>query len=439
MTILSSFLRYHFWIRDFFRGGKVHSHYMNIRYIQERGVQTQCLRQQLLTDLLQHAVKNTLFYQNMKSLELKDYPVVNKSVLQEHYDEIFIPETNNPWQYGGKYHIQRTSGSTGTPFAVPFDTRKRERRLAELKYFGKIVGFKSHDKLVQLRIWTKWQSKTNSQSFWENIVPFDISNLNETNLEMLCETIRNVRAKCLRGYASSFDLLARYAGEHRLKLPSVKIIIAGSETLFDSTRELVEKNLGCPIISQYANEENGILAQERVGDNERRFFLNESGYFFEVLKFDSDEPAEYGELGRLVITDLFNYAFPIIRYDNGDNCVMKLDEITQRPYISNLYGRRLDMIYNTQGEPIFSMALARILKNYEMIRQWQFVQKTSVHYVLKLAVNNKSGLEETSSNEILTLLKVLLGNDSDISIEYVDDIPVLNSGKRKSVVNLWKR
>lgn len=400
-------------------------------------MQAQYLRQQMLTDLLQHAVKNTLFYRNMKSLELKDYPVVNKSILQEHYDEIFIPEVDNPWQCGGKYHIQRTSGSTGTPFAVPFDSRKRERRLAELKYFGKIVGFKSHDKLVQLRIWTKWQSKTHGQSFWENIVPFDISNLNEANLEMLCETIRNVRAKCLRGYASSFDLLARYVGEHHLKLPSVKIIIAGSETLFDSTRELVEKNLGCSIISQYANEENGILAQERVGDDERRFFLNESGYFFEVLKFDSDEPAEYGELGRLVITDLFNYAFPIIRYDNGDNCVMKLDENTQRPYISKLYGRRLDMIYNTQGEPIFPMALARILKNYEMLRQWQFIQLTSDHYLLKLAVNNEYGLMKTLSDEILAQLKKLLGNDSNISIEYVNDIPVLNSGKRKSVVNQW--
>lgn len=400
-------------------------------------MQAQYLRQQMLTDLLQHAVKNTLFYRNMKSLELKDYPVVNKSILQEHYDEIFIPEVDNPWQCGGKYHIQRTSGSTGTPFAVPFDSRKRERRLAELKYFGKIVGFKSHDKLVQLRIWTKWQSKTHGQSFWENIVPFDISNLNEANLEMLCETIRDVRAKCLRGYASSFDLLARYVGEHHLKLPSVKIIIAGSETLFDSTRELVEKNLGCSIISQYANEENGILAQERVGDDERRFFLNESGYFFEVLKFDSDEPAEYGELGRLVITDLFNYAFPIIRYDNGDNCVMKLDEKTQSPYISKLYGRRLDMIYNTQGEPIFPMALARILKNYEMLRQWQFIQLTSDHYVLKLAVNNECGLMKTLSDEILAQLKKLLGNDSNISIEYVNDIPVLNSGKRKSVVNQW--
>lgn len=437
MTILSSVLRYHFWIRDFFRGGRIRSHYLNIQHIQEHVMQAQYLRQQMLTDLLQHAVKNTLFYRNMKSLELKDYPVVNKSILQEHYDEIFIPEVDNPWQCGGKYHIQRTSGSTGTPFAVPFDSRKRERRLAELKYFGKIVGFKSHDKLVQLRIWTKWQSKTHGQSFWENIVPFDISNLNDANLEMLCKTIRNVRAKCLRGYASSFDLLARYVGEHHLKLPSVKIIIAGSETLFDSTRELVEKNLGCSIISQYANEENGILAQERVGDDEHRFFLNESGYFFEVLKFDSDEPAEYGELGRLVITDLFNYAFPIIRYDNGDNCVMKLDEKTQSPYISKLYGRRLDMIYNTQGEPIFPMALSRILKNYEMLRQWQFIQLTSDHYVLKLAVNNEYGLMKTLSDEILAQLKKLLGNDSYISIEYVNDIPVLNSGKRKSVVNQW--
>lgn len=36
---------------------------------------------------------------------------------------------------------------------------------------------------------------------------------------------------------------------------------------------------------------------------------------------DSDEPAEPGELGRIVITDLFNYAFPILRYDNGDTAV----------------------------------------------------------------------------------------------------------------------
>lgn len=438
MTLLSTILRYNFWIKDFLKGDKVWTHYCDIRYLQKKSQLAITQREQMLSELLHYATNNTKFYKNINSSDLKNFPVVNKGLLKKHYDEILIPEDANPWQRGGKYHIQKTSGSTGTPFAVPFDTRKRKRRLAELKYFGRIVGFRSHDKLVQLRIWTKWQNKSRSQSFWENIVPFDISNLNDTNLQLLCDTINKTKALCLRGYASSFDLLARYVGEHQLKLPSVKIIIAGSETLFDSTRTLVEKNIGCNIISQYANEENGILAQERVGDLEHRFYLNEADYFFEVLKCDSDEPAEYGELGRLVITDLFNYAFPIIRYDNGDNCIMELDEATNTPYISKLFGRRLDLIYNNQGEPVFPMILARVLKNYSEIRQWQFFQMNMNEYILKL-VSNKDKIQLMEENNILNQLKETFGNDSKIQIEYVDEIPVLNSGKRKSVVNLWKQ
>lgn len=438
MTILSKILKYRFWIKDYFHDGAIRSHYLNIKHIQEGDEQAREAREKLLSELLRYVVKNTQFYSKKTSSDLTNFPVVNKSILQEHYNEILIPESQNPWQCKGKYHIQKTSGSTGTPFAVPFDKRKRARRLAELKYFGDIVGFKSHDKLVQLRIWTRWQKKTSRQSFWENIVPFDISNLNDVNLGLLCDTINKVKAKCLRGYASSFDILAQYVGKNDLKLPSLKIIIAGSETLFDSTRELVQKNIGCDIISQYANEENGILAQERIKDKKHFFYLNHSGYFFEVLKFDSDEPAAYGELGRLIITDLFNYAFPIIRYDNGDNCIMELDGITQKPYISKLFGRRLDMIYNTLDEPVFPMTLARILKNYDVIRQWQFIQENRDRYVLKLALYSDGELQKMVENEILTQLEELFGKDSDIRFAYVNEIPVLNSGKRKSVVNLWK-
>lgn len=435
MSFLSSVLRTNFWFKDFLKGGHIHSHYSAIRNFEDGNEGAQLRRKQMLSDLLHHAVKNTTFYHGISPLELKAFPVVNKSILQEHFDEILVSEINNVWQKKGKYIIQRTSGSTGTPFAIPQDSRKRIRRLAELKYFGNRVGFKSHDKLVQLRIWTKWQNKSKKQSFWENIVPFDVSNLSDENLKLLCDTINQTKAKCLRGYASSFDMLAQYVGRHDVKLPSVKIIIAGSETLFDSTRELVENNIGCKIISQYANEENGILAQEHLEDTEHRFYLNEASYYFEVLKLDSDEAAEYGELGRLVITDLLNYAFPVIRYDNGDNCIMELDSVTNRPYISKLFGRRLDMIYNARNEPIFPMTLARILKNYDDIRQWQFIQETPVKYKLKLALKNGEELCGLLSDEIFEQLVELLGSDVGISFEYVDDIPVLNSGKRKAVVN----
>lgn len=433
MSLLSTILRYNFWINDFFKGGDIRSNFLNIRSIQIGDKYAQERREQMLSDLLQYAVKNTLFYREIPSLDLNLFPVVNKIILQENHDKILVPEAQNPWQRTGKYYIQKTSGLTGTPFAIAQDNRKRNRRLAELKYFGEIVGFKSHDKLIQLRIWTRWQSKRKSQSFRENIVPFDISNLNDENLQSLCDVINKNKAKCLRGYASSFDLLARYVGEHNIKLPSVKIIIAGSEMLFDSTRELVEKNIGCNIISQYANEENGILAQEKVGDTEHRFYLNESGYIFEVLKLDSDETASYGELGRLVITDLFSHAFPVIRYDNGDNCIMELDQTTNRPYIAKLFGRQLDLIYNTKSEPIFPMALARTLKNFDQIRQWQFIQKSSREYVIKLIVGKP---DSNMEQEIMKIFCELLGSDSDIQIEYVDGIPVLNSGKRKPVINL---
>jgi len=431
-SLLAFILRTSFWVRDVMRGGHIFSHYKNIQLIQENSGLGSIERKRLLAELLQHAVANTTFYKHIDPSSLSNFPIVNKSVLINNYDHIQVGSRYLPWQKG-VYYIQRTSGSTGTPFAVPQDTRKRNRRLAELKYFGHLVGFKSHDKLVHLRIWTKWQSKTHKQSFRENIVPFDISNLNENNLQALYDTLKDTKAKCIRGYASSFDLLAKYIEEQHLeKLPYLKIAIATSETLYDSTRELIEKYLGCQVISQYANEENGILAQQWVGDLSRRFYLNEASYVLEVLKFDSDEPVDYGELGRIVITDLFNYAFPMIRYDNGDACIMQLDEKTNRPYIAQLYGRRLDLVYNTKNEPVFPMVLARILKNYSGISQWQFIQETSDRYCLKIV--GQSSLDSNCQVEIITQLKDNFGWDADIYIEFVQEIPVLRSGKRKCVV-----
>ncbi|MFI3297225.1 MAG: hypothetical protein R3Y59_06310, partial [bacterium] len=352
MAVKSLLLRNLFWIKDFLIGSPIRKQYCEIRNIFEQRGGFQKVEDESLLNILKYAVANTSYYKCCDYDNLKTFPVVNKAILIAHYDQIFVTEKNNPFQKDKSYHIQKTSGSTGTPFSVPFDNRKRLRRIAELKYFGKIVGYKSHDKLIQLRIWTHWQSKSKRQSFWENIIPFNIGNPSDENLLKLCNIINNERAISIRSYASTYDLIARYVKENNIKLPSLKVLIAGSEMLLDSTRELVKKNIGCNIVSQYANEENGILAQELPGDDNHKFFLNYGSYHFEILKFDSDEPAELGEVGRIVITDLFNYAFPIIRYDNGDNGVMEYDSKTQKKYISKIYGRRLDMIYDTVGNPV---------------------------------------------------------------------------------------
>ncbi len=439
MDINAFFLRCRFWLKDFFKGSPIRNPYKEIKYIQENSFEKGLpIRQQHLRQLLDFAAKNTQFYKGFEGKPLTDFPVMNKNSLLEHFNEIAVEKEKIPGQVGD-IHIQTTSGSTGTPFKIPQDTLKRQRRIAELKYFGAIAGFKTHEKLIHLRTWNRWQQKTAKQIKTENIIPFDIARMADEDLKRLCELIISSKAVCLRGYASSLGKLAEYANGKGYKFPRLKLAIAGAEALQDDTRALFKKVMHADIQSQYANEECGIMAQERVPtkESDNPMYWNHAGYFFEILKFDSDEPAEYGEIGRIVITDLHNYAFPLIRYDNGDTAMqLPPDEHSNGyPIIGKLYGRRFDLTYSTAGVAIFPLTYGRILKHFDNIAQWQFVQNSKKEYTLNLIMRG----DDSNLPSIINQLKEYLGSDADIKISKVEDIPVLASGKRKPVVNNWKK
>lgn len=436
MNIWSGFLRTTYWIRDFLKGSPIRSHYRDIKSIMEDFDNGERKRARYLKKLLNYAVNNCSFYSKFTPDSLNSFPVINKSILIAHYDAVRVNAKSIPFQKGDVF-IQKTSGSTGIPFAVPQGTSKRNRRVAELKYFGEQAGFRSHDKLVHLRAWNRWQSKSKYKSLRENIIPFNITHITDARLKELCHIINQKKVLAVRGYASSIDILARYASDHEVNLPSLKLMIAGSESLLDGTREIVKNKIGCQIISQYANEENGILAQECfTGEGRSPFYLNHASYFFEVLKLDKDEPAGYGAVGRIVITDLFNYAFPIIRYDTGDTGILLSNNefSNQYPVIQQLYGRRLDLIFDTKGEIVYPMAIARVLKHFSDILQWQFIQTGKKDYLLKLIVRDK----HFDDSEIKKDLISLFGDNAIIHTEFINEIPVLASGKRKPVVNNWK-
>lgn len=241
MNINAFLLRQSFWIKDYFHHSPIGKPYREIKFLSETSYEKGLsIRYRKLKELLQFARKNTVFYKEIQSDNLSDYPVQNKLSLIANFEKIKVEEGKIPGQRG-KVHIQKTSGSTGTPLSIPQDTMKRNRRIAELKYFGKIVGFNSHEKLIHLRTWNRWQNKTTKQIRQENIIPFDISQMDEKHLDKLCSLIYSEKAVCLRGYASSFGLLAQHVKKHKYKFPTLKIIIAGSETLHDDVRSEVKK------------------------------------------------------------------------------------------------------------------------------------------------------------------------------------------------------
>ena len=441
MDFHALYLRYRFWIKDYLHGSPIGKPYREIKWYNENPVSVcDSKKKEDLKNLLDHARANTLYYKKYNGYDLKDYPVMTKAELIAHHKDIEVAQNIIPGQQGNVY-IQKTSGSTGIPLEIPQDTSKRRRRIAELKYFGKQVGFNTHDLLIHLRIWNKWQTKSLKQIRKENIIPFDISEMSKNKMKELVELIQKENVYALRGYASIIDQLANYIIDNPASLPSLKIIISVSETLQDETREKVKKYLKCEIVSQYANEECGILAQEMppTKTTNNIMYLNHAGYYFEILKTNKDVPADYGELGRIVITDLHNYAFPIIRYDTGDMGVLlpPNEKSNGYPVLGKLWGRRLDICYTTKGEPFSAMLLSRTLKHFDKILQWQFIQKGEKEYCIKVIMHENCIANEYLKSAITELLKVL-GEDAIINIEQVNEIPVLSSRKRKPVINEWK-
>ena len=163
--------------------------------------------------------------------------------------------------------------------------------------------------------------------------------------------------------------------------------------------------------------------------------VNRASYHIELLKLDSDEPVGKGELGRVVITDLYNYAMPIIRYDTGDMAVVSESSNDDKMFLKQIEGRRVDMIYDTKGRALTSHTWGVYMWKFDKLKQYQFIQEGEKEYVLK--VNGADGIY--TSEEFDETLRAILGEDANIDIQYVDEIPVLSSGKFKKTICNYKK
>ena len=96
----------------------------------------------------------------------------------------------------------------------------------------------------------------------------------------------------------------------------------------------------------------------------------------------------------------------------------------------------MDLIYDTKGEVVSPFLLCRTMRLTHGIEQWQFIQETEKEYTLKITSNKE---EKTDLSKELDSFHNTLGEDSVITLEYVKDIPVMNSLKRKLIVSKLKK
>ena len=418
-----------FWMLDKTKGGKIREYYDQIRYAWKEGSSVEETEKKI-QDLIAHAVKTTDFYKDYpEDISLKDLPVVNKDTFRQQYDR-FISSTSKD---APDNRVMCTSGSTGTPLRMIQNRDKIRHNTAGGIFLGAAAGYYIGMKEAFIRVWVNNVKKSKFQLIQENMIMMDSSRMDEQALAEMFHTIEKKKVKCLVGYSSALGELSDYIRKSGKDCSncSVRAIIPISETMPEPVRRTLEKQFGCPVRAWYSNEENGIMGLQNEKDEGYR--IDTETYYYEILKMDSDEPAEQGELGRIVITDLFNYAFPILRYDNGDTAVAVRKEKNGRfkLYLSELYGRRSDLIYDCKGNAVTPYIITNNLWDIEGVKQYRFIQEDVKDYTIWL----NGDPAKMDQEEILGRIRPYLGDEARIKVEIVDEIPVLASGKRKYIEN----
>lgn len=430
MKVLEFARRVLFWTADFFKGGNIRRHLNEIAFIQTNypNEEAKKIEWAYLRKLLEHSAETVPFYENLKGrVALENFPVVDKAYIRDHFD-LFKSKK----YVDKKNHKVSTSGSTGNPFCIYHNKTKRERNTADTIYFAKKNGFEVGARLYYLRLWDKQYKKSGWLSWMQNIDMQSVDDLGDKEITAwLTKFEKDSSTKSLLAYTSALQSIFKYLEAKKAKPLNTKVnsIIAIAEGLDDYVRNGVQKYFNAEIVSRYSNSENGIIAQQDIG--KRKFEINWASYHVEILDLNHDVPVENGESGRIVITDLFNYCMPMVRYDTGDIGRMEMESDGSLVF-SKIEGRKMDMFTNTKGEYVSSHIVHHILQ-FNGIDQFQFVEEENNDYIIKLKVSGDFDYE--NEEKLKNRYKEYFGEDANIMIEYVNDIPLLPSGKRKLVIN----
>ncbi len=390
---------------------------------------TEEYRKKRLSMILSYAAKNSPFYRNLQSHDsLSDFPVLSKKDFTDHYDEIISDEFREKQDRLARFS---TSGSTGTPFTVLADPQKLMHVNMNFMAVMELNGFRLGMKRGEFRAWIKGK---NTRSPWTlfktNLVPIDISNMGDESVAGIYRQIKKERIQCLVAYSSAICALVDYAQRHNLTEFDwdVEMIFTMGEALPASVREKAKELYGVQPVLTYGNNENGFIAVSLNGSD--LYTVDLYSYWIEILKMDSDEPAKEGELGRIVVTDFYNRAFPMIRYDTGDTgkLVYHRDEDGHvHAEFTEIYGRRGSLIYNTKGEPLSIHVFMNNMLNFEgVLQQVRCIQTDRKCYTLLINPVKGATVDEEA---VKASYAKYLGEDAVFEVQYIDALPIQASGK----------
>jgi phenylacetate-CoA ligase len=363
-------------------------------------------------------------------------PFLTKRDIQNNSEELIAKN------YSQKSLIKdMTGGSTGSPLVFYYDKKQRDRREAIGLRHNHWAGWEIGDKagvlwgaLKDINKPLKIQDKIRNLFLREGLT-LNVYSLTEKKMFDFAKKLIKFKPKIILAYANAIYFFAQFLQANNISGINPEAIVCSAEVLTPESRELIEKVFKCKIFNRYGCREVAMIASEC--EMHRGMHISADSLYVEFIR--DGKAVSNGEMGEIVITDLLNYAMPLIRYKIGD-VGMPLAGICEcgrsLPLMDNVQGRVTDFIITPEGR-IIAGSFALTISNIKGIKQIQFVQEKID--LLKVRIVKNKFYNKESENKLLNNLCKFLGNKLIIQLEFVESIPKEVSGKyRFSISNIFK-
>jgi phenylacetate-CoA ligase len=404
-------------------------------------------RSQRLQQMLNHAYENVPYYHKIfQGLSLKPtdirsvsdlsrLPILTKDIIRKNLPDL-LPK-NVPKD---RLIQTATGGSTGEPMKFFIDSNWNAWNMAAAYRQWSWAGYNIGDKMIYLwsapqdisdqeRLKTKILNKINRTMF------LDAHKLTQQTIEEYIATLRSFKPKIINAYASAIYVIAQYMEKKGITDIHLKAVLTSCETLFPYQRKVIEQAFGCRVYDYYSGRDTTFHAGECP--EHTGYHMAQENAIVEFIK--NNEPVSPGEVGKMIITDLENYAMPFIRYEIGDLGRLSTEKCRcgrNLPLLKEIAGRIRDVIVTKDGKYLTGAFISTLFYDNKGltkgIQQYQFIQKTTDHAILKIV--KAEDFSELELDKILQKIKGQCG-DMHIDIEFVDMILPTRSGKYRPILS----
>ncbi|HZN66418.1 MAG TPA: hypothetical protein VFB66_14110 [Tepidisphaeraceae bacterium] len=398
-----------------------------------------------LRRLVSHTWENCPYYREawqsaglspdqLKTVEdFRQWPILHREDILQHRHQM---RARVP---GMKFISKSTGGSSGVPLHFEYDMGSEERRYgAYYRGYGWAGGAPGSR---QLWLWgvpigerpflKEWKDRLYHAIYGRRMLnSFELS---DESVPEFLQQINDCKPDVIVAYTNAIYTFARQLKERGLKPYAPKSIIVGAEKLYDFQREVIEGVFGAPVFETYGSREFMLIGAEC--ERHEGLHLTMEHLLVEVLD-DDGNPTPDGEEGNVVVTDLFNYGMPFIRYVNGDRAIAGWGACScgrGLPLLKKVVGRQLDVIHTPDGRKLPGEFFPHLIKDFAPVKRFVVIQDEPDHLEVRVVMGSEwnPGDRET----ILKRIRDVVGPDMRLDVQEVEDIPLTAVGKHRVVIN----